>query len=196
MPDVTTFKDLLDENDRLRRRVTELEARERQLLENNSKCVMERRSDDVWMHAYEFHQALNIPAFIGPPRVPSVEHIRTRLLLSAEEFYEQLKACFHVNPALRDALFDEVRYARIVRVDFVELADSWCDMNFVNNGSACQFGVQIAPLAREVFRSNMTKKGAPRNAVGKILKGPHFEPPQIERLLREQGWNGSNLPEA
>lgn len=189
------MQELLELNKRLAKEVTRLQERERELLKNNSRVVIERRADDVWMHAYEFHHALGIPAYSGPPRVPSVAQVRGRLLLSAEEFCEQLDACFHLNPAISDALRDEIRNAHIHHVDLVEIVDSWGDMNFVNNGSACEFGVQLAPIAREIARSNMTKKGAPRNVDGKITKGPNFEPPQIRRLLLEQGWNGSNHPE-
>jgi predicted HAD superfamily Cof-like phosphohydrolase len=187
--------ELLQMNKRLAKEVARLTAQVNELQDNNSKVVLARRADDVWMHAYEFHEALNLPRSHGPPRIPSTSQVRMRLLLSAEEFCEQLDACFHLNPAIRDALRDEILYSRIYRVDLVDIVDSWGDMNFVNNGSAVEFGVQLAPIAREVHRSNMTKRGALRNVDGKIMKGPNFEPPQIERLLREQGWDGSNIPE-
>ncbi len=121
--------------------------------------------------------------------MPDVHRIKNRLTLSAEEFFEQLQACFPVNPALRDAVTDEIRYCT-PRVDLPELVDSWCDMNYIHQGSAIEFGVDLKPIAREVHRTNMAKLGGKIREDGKILKPENWLAPDVGQLLREQGWRG------
>lgn len=52
-------------------------------------------------------------------------------------------------------------------------------------------GIPLNEVFREVMRSNFTKllpDGTPlRREDGKILKGPNYEPPRIEPILREAG---------
>lgn len=164
---------------RLRQQVTELQ-------ETMTRMVDERRADDLRCQTYEFHRKVGMGTE-SVPVVPDAAVVRGRLVLGAEEFCEQLNACFRLNPALEHALLDEVRYATI-KVDLPALVDGWADSNYIAEGSALIFGVDMKPIAREVHRSNMTKERLLPN--GKVLKGDNFSPPQIDRLLREQGWRG------
>lgn len=168
------------ENARLRQQVTELQ-------ETMNRMQEERRADDLRIHAYEFNTKMGLPRN-SVPKVPDETTVKQRLTLGAEELCEQLSACFPLNPALEHALLDEIRYSTIA-VDLVALVDGWADSNFATEVAALIFGVDMKPIAREVLRSNLTKTpGLLPN--GKIAKGLDFSPPDIDRLLREQGWQG------
>jgi predicted HAD superfamily Cof-like phosphohydrolase len=170
------------ENARLRAQVKELQA-------TMTRLVEERRADDLHCQVYAFNRKIGLPTN-SVPVVPDDATVRSRLLLSASELCEQLQACFHLNPAIEHALLDEIRYAGKLRVRLPEIVDAWADSSFANQGSAIIFGVDMKPIAREVARSNMTKKRENLRADGSIIKDADFSPPQIERLLREQGWQG------
>jgi predicted HAD superfamily Cof-like phosphohydrolase len=71
--------------------------------------------------------------------------------------------------------------------DFVEMIDALADILVVTYGTAVELGVDLEPIFAEVHRSNMSKDGG-RDAGGKILKGPSYSPPDLRRVLREQGW--------
>ena len=71
--------------------------------------------------------------------------------------------------------------------DFVEMVDALADILVVTYGAAVEMGVDLEPVFAEVQRSNMSKNGG-IDAGGKILKGPGFSPPEIERTLRGQGY--------
>lgn len=166
---------------RLRAQVTELQ-------ETMTRMTEERRADDLHCQVYAFHQKMGIPTSTVP-RVPDDKRVKLRLVLSAEEFFEQLCACFAFNRTLEAAVIDEIRYAKL-NVNLPELVDSWADMNFVHQGSAIEFGLNMKPIAREVARSNLSKEPGNLRADGKISKGPGYSKPEIEHLLREQGWQG------
>lgn len=71
--------------------------------------------------------------------------------------------------------------------DFIEMVDALTDILVVTYGTAVEMGVDLEPVFAEVQRSNMSKNGG-IDAGGKILKGPGFSPPEIERELRKQGY--------
>lgn len=71
--------------------------------------------------------------------------------------------------------------------DLVEMVDALADILVVTYGAAVELGVDLEPIFAEVHRSNMTKDGG-KDAGGKILKGPSFQPPRIADELRRQGW--------
>ncbi len=169
------------ENARLRAQVNELQ-------ETMTRMVNERRADDLHQQVYAFHWKMGIPSF-SVPAVPDEKRVKLRLVLSAEEFFEQLTAAFPFNRTLEAAVIDEIRYAKL-DVDLVDLVDSWADMNFIHQGNALDFGIDMKPIQREVARSNLTKEPGNLREDGKITKGEAFSPPKIERLLREQGWQG------
>lgn len=73
--------------------------------------------------------------------------------------------------------------------DLVEMADALIDILYVTYGAAVVMGIDLEPLFAEVHRSNMTKHGR-LDGAGKVTKGSEWSPPQIERLLMEQGWSG------
>jgi predicted HAD superfamily Cof-like phosphohydrolase len=105
------------------------------------------------------------------PTLPPPETARMRLRLIREETEE-----------LAEALEEG---------DLVAVADAIADLLYVTVGTAVTCGIDLRPVFAEVHRSNMTKDPrAGLGADGKIVKGPTFEPPELEPLLRAQGWDG------
>lgn len=70
--------------------------------------------------------------------------------------------------------------------DIVEVADALADLLYVVNGAALAWGIAMGPINAEVQRSNMTKSGGQKREDAKVLKGPHFDPPNLEPILMEQ----------
>ena len=105
-----------------------------------------------------------IPLF---PTWPSDETLRLRIALIEEELQE-----------LRDAIKDR---------DMIEVADALTDILYVVYGAGQAFGIEIDECYNEVHRSNMTKLGEDgrpmKDADGKVMKGPNYEPPNLEQFL-------------
>ena len=72
--------------------------------------------------------------------------------------------------------------------NFPEMTDAIVDCMFVLLQLAFVSGISVRPVWDEVMRANMAKKGGPRNALGKLLKPPGWAPPNIEDVLKRQGW--------
>jgi NTP pyrophosphatase (non-canonical NTP hydrolase) len=76
--------------------------------------------------------------------------------------------------------------AAVEASDLVEIADAVADLIWVVLEAAVTFGIPIEPVFAEVRRSNLTKveTGEPVvNAVGKIVAGPNFSPPDLIPIL-------------
>lgn len=71
--------------------------------------------------------------------------------------------------------------------DTVGVADALADLLYVVYGAALCHGIPVDDVLEEVHRSNMTKLGPDGKPVirgdGKFLKGPNYEPPDIEKVL-------------
>lgn len=74
--------------------------------------------------------------------------------------------------------------------DYIEMVDALCDILYVVYGTGVSLGVDLEPIFAEVQRSNMTKDGGGQDSGGKVIKGPNFNPPDIAKKLKEQGWVG------
>lgn len=77
----------------------------------------------------------------------------------------------------------------ILARDIVGVLDALTDMTYVADGAYLTFGLahyKLAGLA-EVHRSNMSKMGPDGRPVtssaGRIVKGPNYSPPDLERVL-------------
>lgn len=85
-------------------------------------------------------------------------------------------------------LIHDAHTARDYAPNLVAAADALADITYVTYGAADTWGFDLDAVVREVHRSNMTKLGEDgqpiRRADGKVLKGPAYEPPAIEPLLR------------
>lgn len=76
--------------------------------------------------------------------------------------------------------------AAVAASDLVEIADALADLLWVTLEASHTFGIPVEAVFEEVRRSNHTKlaSGTPaRNAAGKIVAGPGFEPPDIGPIL-------------
>jgi predicted HAD superfamily Cof-like phosphohydrolase len=146
----------------------------------------------------EFHKAFDQP-IVERPSVPGDDRVRLRARLVAEEFFEMVASMFDqatstTNMPLKGLLLESkarvdlfIRHARVV-VDLPELADAFADLDYVVEGSRIEFGIDGAPIAAEVHRSNMAKVGGATAPDGKKMKPPGWVGPDIEGCLKAQGW--------
>lgn len=78
------------------------------------------------------------------------------------------------------------------------LAHELADVVYVAYGTALVHGIDLDAVIAEIHRSNMTKLGpdgsVARRADGKVLKGEHYEPPDVSGVLRRQGWVPGGAP--
>lgn len=119
------------------------------------------------------------------PIIPDATVRKLRAKLIMEEAIETAEALgFHVSINEHGVWLDERHTPTII-----EIADGCADLKVVTVGTEIACGINGKPVFLEVMRSNMTKdfSGAKRPD-GKILKGPTYEPPNIERVLQLQGW--------
>jgi predicted HAD superfamily Cof-like phosphohydrolase len=132
----------------------------------------------------EFHRAFNKQKDPEVPTLPDQDTSVLRIRLVAEEFQEALEelgfvASFEMN-AKPTALHPS-------SVDLVKLAKELADLLYVVYGFAAAFGIDVDAVFREVHRSNMSKLGEDGKPIyredGKVLKGPNYTPPDIERIL-------------
>ncbi|MFF3616620.1 MazG nucleotide pyrophosphohydrolase domain-containing protein [Streptomyces sp. NPDC002580] len=74
------------------------------------------------------------------------------------------------------------------------LAHELADVVYVAYGTALVHGIDLDAVIAEIHRSNMTKLGpggqVARRADGKVLKGDHYQAPDVAQVLRRQGWSG------
>lgn len=145
----------------------------------------------------DFHRANGVP-ILDTPQVPADERVRLRLRLIAEEFCELLAASLADGEG-QNSLVDHIGWtlrehinSAAPRVDLVEVADALADLDYVIEGTRLEFGIDGAPIAAEIHRSNMSKLGPDGKPVlrpdGKITKGPSYSPPDVARELLRQGW--------
>lgn len=159
--------------------------------EQLERCRTHDRQGDV----SAFHRKFGVP-HPERPGWPSQERIELRVKLIAEEFCEFLEACgCGFDLAIwngwsgKDIVQNSSETEFKPSADLPKAADALIDMEYVILGTHNEFGIDSNPLWAEVQASNCSKTGGAVREDGKILKGPDFKPPQIERLLREQGWH-------
>jgi predicted HAD superfamily Cof-like phosphohydrolase len=120
----------------------------------------------------EFHAAAGLTL----PEVPTLD-------IAAE---------FVSDKTRQDILNEEVRELEdaVAARDLTGIADALADIAYVVIGTAVTYGLPFDAIFAEVHRSNMTKfgPGGPelRRADGKIVKGPHYEPPRIAEILSDR----------
>ena len=104
------------------------------ICEQNNKMKDPKALNDV----AEFHKTFNLPV-LDKPVIPSMDRCELRLALIEEELQE-----------LREA---------IQQGDLVEVADAFCDIQYVLSGAILEFGLgpKFFDLFAEVQRSNMSK---------------------------------------
>lgn len=191
--------DILRENQRLR-------ARETELLANNSALVIENRKlrgyfsggDERFSSLLRGEVAAFMHAFDQPmrdePGIPDEKIVRLRVELILEEAFEFASACLGNGDVWAD-MFEQPRlytrqYPR-VNVDLPALADALADLAYVTEGAWLSFGISPQPVLDAVHEANMAKLGGGVDpTTGKVQKSSTWTPPDIARILREQGWRG------
>ena len=118
----------------------------------------------------EWCEATDISVPTGPTNISS-ERTRLRFNLMAEENTEYLEAC--------------------AADDTVEIADALGDMLYILLGTMLEHGMQdhMVRVFTEIHRSNMSKMGKDGKPIlredGKILKGPNYFRPNIQKILNQ-----------
>lgn len=141
------------------------------------------------------------------PSIPTVDEMRFRLKLIAEEFLELIDAATDANhpsvPHLRDTLGKMLRHyidEAGIKVDLPELVDAMGDLDYVVEGTRAVCGVRGAPVHARIHFANMQKDpvyvAAKDNhhrllvpdPAAKPTKPEGWTPPDIREELIEQGW--------
>ncbi|GAB2801526.1 MazG nucleotide pyrophosphohydrolase domain-containing protein [Streptomyces chlorus] len=127
----------------------------------------------------EFHRAFGLDARETPTEVPP-ELAAHRGALLAEEAAEVAEVAVH-GPLDR-------------------LAHELADVVYVAYGTALVHGIDLDAVISEIHRANMSKRGPDgtivRRSDGKVLKGDHYEAPDVSEVLRRQGWAPGAEPRA
>jgi len=101
------------------------------------------------------------------PMFPSNDVQQLRLALIQEELSE-----------LQQAVYAE---------DMVEIADALTDLLYIVYGTGHAYGIDLDKCFEEVHASNMSKLGEDGKPIyredGKVLKGPNFFEPNLEKIL-------------
>jgi predicted HAD superfamily Cof-like phosphohydrolase len=141
-----------------------------------------------------FHRAMGQP-ILDKPQVPCNDRIRLRLKLIVEELFELLDACdvSFIRTRQEETVFESINRAienHMITVDLPEVADALGDLDYVIEGTRLEFGINGAPIADAIHKSNLAKTDGPISPSGKKLKPPGWTPPDIAGELKKQGWEG------
>lgn len=129
----------------------------------------------------EFHRTYGQP-IADTPNVSDTQLSQLRLDLLAEELCE-----------LAEALGFKLSFqfeAEGLETDPVGVLDALTDLQYVLDGAYLSLGLHHIKNAalNEVHRSNMSKLGADgkpiRREDGKVLKGPNYSPPDLQKIMR------------
>lgn len=134
------------------------------------------------------------------PTMPPAEDRLLRAKLIMEEALETVEA-LGLSPLVRlssngehfaDVVIEDMEFKADREPDLVEIADGCADIMVVTTGTLISMGIPDIELQRIVDENNLAKfgPGGHRRADGKWIKPPNHQPPDIERVLREQGWEG------
>lgn len=119
----------------------------------------------------EFHEAFGLGVLNSPKADLGKQKNQLRFKLMQEENEEYLEAC-------EDN-------------DLVEVADALGDMLYILCGTILEHGMQhkIEEVFNEIHYSNMSKLGKDGKPIyredGKVMKGPHYFKPNIEKILNK-----------
>jgi len=119
---------------------------------------------------------------------------------SVNEFH---RACRHVAPNTPQALDEKTARLRVRLIveeayefkdaveggNYLEMIDALCDLNYVLQGAAVSMGVDLQPFFVEVHMANMNKTKGGKDAGGKQMKPPGWQPPD-HRKVWEQNYVG------
>lgn len=113
------------------------------------------------------------------------------------EFHREFDIHVAERPGVPDAKTAALR-ERLIQEEFDELKEAMkagrlpgiakelADLLYVVYGTAVSYGIDMAPVFREVQRSNMSKVGGYKRDDGKWVKPPTYSPAEIEPILERQ----------
>lgn len=113
----------------------------------------------------EFHRQFDIHV-AESPSVPDVKTTALRERLIQEEF-DELKEAMNAG-------------------NLPGIAKELADLLYVVYGTAVSYGIDMAPVFREVQRSNMSKVGGYKRDDGKWVKPSTYSPARLEPILEGQ----------
>lgn len=131
------------------------------------------------------------------PTMPDADIRKLRAKLILEEAFETVKAlgvvvecnltaemvAVNFDHLIFTASDDPDRAAEYVP-DLAQIVDGCCDVSVVTVGTMVACGLPMEPFLMEVDESNLSKFiDGYRRADGKWMKGPSWQPPNIEGLL-------------
>ena len=139
------------------------------------------------------------------PLVPQVPDAKTRVLrarLILEEAMETIqkglgvrllvKLDGHLDEEERWVLnYDDLSFLADQPANLAEIADGCADISVVTYGTLSACGIADEALIQAVDENNLEKleKGTV-DEHGKLTKPPGHKPPEIEKILKDQGWSG------
>ena len=113
------------------------------------------------------------------------------------EFHREFDSHVAESPSVPDPKTMVLR-ERLIQEEFDELKEAMkagtlpaiakelADLLYVVYGTAVSYGIDMAPVFREVQRSNMSKVGGYKRDDGKWVKPPTYSPAMIEPILESQ----------
>jgi predicted HAD superfamily Cof-like phosphohydrolase len=132
------------------------------------------------------------------PTIPDSKTLILRAKLILEEALETVEA-LGVTVWLSDETtdrqldvsktnFDRLEFNQDITPNLVEIVDGCADLMVVTSGTLSAIGVADEPFLEEVDRHNLAKfgPGGYRRDDGKWIKPSNLQPPEIERLLKDQ----------
>lgn len=132
-----------------------------------ARRVMQLNTLNSYEMVREFHETFGHPVADEPNLNVDREREELRVELIREEWEE-----------LQEAVADN---------DVVAIADALGDLEYVINGMALEYGIDLPAVVAEIHRSNMTKLGPDGKPIyredGKILKSEAYEQPDLRRVL-------------
>ncbi len=134
-----------------------------------------------------FHEVYGLPVKTDTPNVDR-QRVHMRMRLIAEEFAELFGAVY--GSRAREIVEEATARAAAAdsrRRDTVETADALGDLVYVIYGMALETGIPMGAVLAEIQASNLSKLGEDGKPIyredGKVLKGPHFFPPNLKKVL-------------
>lgn len=137
------------------------------------EVTMNNEQQDVW----DFHHVVCSDDLPDEPTYPGTPVVDLRMKLIGEEAAETLEELKLIRAGF---------YTDDPDRGLANLAKELCDLQYVLLGTAVQFGIDLEPIWNAVHTSNMAKASGPVNEHGKKLKPPGWQPPDIQRLIRQQ----------
>tara|TARA_R110002153_G_scaffold45929_8_gene129419 strand:- start:206 stop:712 length:507 start_codon:yes stop_codon:yes gene_type:complete len=140
----------------------------------------------------EFMEAASQKGNAYPSEI-SQKDAELRVILLLEEVLEfsaasgvEVKLDFDkTNGIIRDT--NDLVIKKVGEVDLVEIADGVGDINYVSEGAALAYGIDMEPIHEEIQRSNMSKFiDGHRREDGKWVKGPSYSPADIKSIIEAQ----------